>query len=161
MSDLVHVKGLDQLARVLAELPAKLERNVMRGALRAGMKPIQAEARHNVAVSSGQLRDGLKISVAAKGGTVTAKLRAGGKHGYIARWVEFGTRPHKIPGKLAIGGQVVTGVEHPGVRPRPFLRPALDARASEAVVAAAEYMKKRLAAKEGLDTADIDIEVQA
>jgi hypothetical protein len=38
------------------------------------------------------------------------------------------------------------------------MRPALDAQASAAVVAAAEYMKDRLATKHGLDTSDVVIE---
>jgi hypothetical protein len=37
------------------------------------------------------------------------------------------------------------------------MRPALDQQAQAAVIATAEYMKNRLATKEGLDTADIVI----
>jgi hypothetical protein len=41
------------------------------------------------------------------------------------------------------------------------MRPALDGQSSAAVVAAGEYIKKRLATKHGLDTADINIEAEA
>ena len=165
MADSMHVTGLSDLQQFLDTLTPKLEANIMRGALRAGMKPVQTDAKARVEVVSGQLRDGLKISTRIKGGTVMARLRATGKHAYVAHWVEFGTAPHYIKPKkakaLAVAGGFSEVVHHPGARPYPFMRPALDSQAQNGVVAAAEYMKKRLATKEGLDTADIDIEVEA
>ena len=93
---------------------------------------------------------------------MTANLKATGAHAHVAPWVEYGTKPHTItakPGKaLAIGGMYVHAVDHPGARPHPFMRPALDSQAQPAVIAAAEYMKARLATKHGLDTAHIRIE---
>lgn len=160
MADL-HIKGLADLQKMLDTLPAKVEANILRGALRAGMKPVQADAKANAAHASGLLRDGLKISTKLKNGKATATLRASGKHGYLANWIEFGTAAHRISGKdggmLSFGGGFVRSVEHPGSKARAFMRPALDARANDAVVAAAEYIKKRLSSKHGLDTADINI----
>ena len=147
-----HVKGLADLQKFLD----------MRGALRAGMKPIVAAAKENAAVASGKLRDGLKVYTRIKNGVVTAKLRTTGKHAFIALWIEFGTSAHRIKGKkggyLAIGGGYYKSVEHPGIKARPFMRPAIDGQAQNAVVAAAEYMKKRLENKHGLDTSDVVIE---
>lgn len=158
MSDLTHVKGLDALQKFLDTLPAKMERNVMRGALRAGMKLVQEEAKANVGVISGELRDGLKVSTSAKGGVVMSRLRATGKHGFVARWVEFGTVAHTIKANaLAFRGRFAKSVEHPGAKQKPFMRPALDNKAQEAVIAAGNYIKNRLATKQGLDTADIEI----
>lgn len=188
----VHVTGLADLQKLLDTLPAKLEANVMRGALRAGANVIKEQAKVNVPVGkpgtrnaerygayAGALRDSIRVGARIKGGTVTAYIKAGGKtkggaDAYYATMVEFGTKPHYITingsGKeagranyrsLVIGGQFVGPyVAHPGARSRPFMRPAMDAKATEAVVAAAEYMKKRLATKEGLDTAEINIEVE-
>jgi hypothetical protein len=51
-------------------------------------------------------------------------------------------------------------VQHPGFQPKPFLRPALDAKAAEATVAAGNYIKYRLATKNGLDTSDVSVEVE-
>lgn len=159
----IHVKGLADLQKFMDTLAPKVEANVMRGALRAGMKPILAAAKSGAAVSSGVLRDGLKITTKKRYGKVTASVVSLGKHGYLARWLEFGTRPHTITAKkggalLIAGSTFITSVEHPGSRPHPFLRPALDSRAQEAVVAAGNYIKKRLATKHGLDTAGITIE---
>ena len=159
----IHVTGLSELAKFLDELPTKLQNNVMRGSLRAGMKVIQDEAKRTSAFvdRTGQLRAGLKIGTTSRGGTITASLKAKGKHGYIARWIEYGTQPHVIKAKdvrLAFGGGYFQSVNHPGIKPSPFMRPALDGQASNAVIATAEYMRERLATKHGLDTADILIE---
>ncbi len=159
---LVHVKGLSDLQAFLDQLAPKVERNIMRGALRAGMKPIQEDAKQHAAVASGLLRDGLKISTRAKGGTVTASLKSTGKHGFLAHWIEFGTTAHTITAKnmksLSVGGMFFQSVDHPGAKAHAFMRPALDARAQDAVVAAGNYIKDRLSTKEGLDTSDVMIE---
>ena len=164
MADDIRVKGLSELAAFLDALPQKLAKNVLRGSLRAGMVVIQTEAKATAAFSdkTGKLRKGLKVSTRVKGGTVTASLKATGKHGYLAQWVEFGTAAHRINAKkggaLSFGGGAVQHVDHPGQKARPFLRPSLDARASDALVAAAEYMKERLSTQAGLDTSDVLIE---
>lgn len=164
MSDLVHVKGLSELNTVFDQLADKLRKNVMRGALRAGMKPIQQDAKAHAAHASGEMAKGLKISAKIKGTVVVASLQSKGKHGYMAKWVEFGTAAHRISAKdggaLAFSGGLVQHVDHPGEAARPFMRPAMDARAADAVVAAAEYIKYRLSTKHGLDTEDIDIGVE-
>lgn len=193
MSDL-HITGLADLQKMLDTLPAKLEANVMRGALRAGAKVISTEAKRLVPVHSGALRDSIRVSAKIKGGRVIASVKAGSKEtkktvttkpgggisvGYqnpfYAHFVEFGTAAHfvksekkkdfvLVPNKrassgfakrLSITSQI--GKMHPGAKAHPFMRPALDARAQDAIVAAGEYIKKRLSTKEGLDTSDIEI----
>jgi HK97 gp10 family phage protein len=162
VTDLVHVKGLKELTALLQSVPAKLEKNVLTGALRAGAKVVQIEAKANVPVATGTLRDGLKVSARTRNGTVTAKVKATGKHAHIAHWLEYGVAAHQITAKsggwLFFGGLFAKSIDHPGFQPRAWLRPALDSQATPAVVAAAEYMKKRLATRHGIDTADIEIE---
>ncbi len=41
----INVRGLADLQKFLDQLPAKLETNVMRGALMAGLKPIEQDAK--------------------------------------------------------------------------------------------------------------------
>lgn len=159
----VRVKGLSELNQFLQQLPAKVERNVLRGALRAGAKPVRQEAQARAPVDTGTLRAGIVIKGSrGKPGTVAVKVVATGKHAYIAPWLEYGVAAHQVVaakgGWLFFGGQYAKAVNHPGIAPRPFMRPALDTQAGAAVVAAAEYMKKRLATKHGLDTQDVEIE---
>lgn len=166
MGDLVNVKGLADLQKMLDQIPALMERNVMRGALRAGANEVKKEAqtqlKSNGSVKSSTLLNGLKVSTAAKGAQVTASVKVKGKHAYIARWLEYtGAAPHVIRPKnakaLAVAGKAVNKIEHPGFKAKPFLRPAMDIAAATAVVAVGEAIKKRLATKHGIDTADVDI----
>lgn len=157
MQDTIHIKGLTALGKALSELPLKLERNVLRGALRAGQAPIRDHARENAAKATGELADGLRVSTSSKGGKVYATLRTGGKHGFIAPWIEFGTSAHMIKprrpgGKLRLkDGRVVSSVVHPGSRAIPFMRPALDTQKNAAVLAVANYIRNRLATQHGID----------
>jgi hypothetical protein len=135
----------------------------MRGALRAGHEPGEAgsAAQHpapSARLSSLQGFD-LKVGTRKSGSNVIAYLRRDRRrHAFVARiLLEFtGAKPHLIKPltrkALAMGGVAFSSVQHPGFKPKPFMRPALDTQRRGAVVAAAEYMKQRLATKEGLDT---------
>jgi HK97 gp10 family phage protein len=155
----VHVKGLRELSAAMQELPAKLERNVLRGGLRAGANVIKPVAQSNIQSQSGRLAASLRVGTGTRGGRVTGYVRT---RLFYAPFVEFGTQSHTIePGArraLSIGGLFVASVDHPGARPHPFMRPAFDSQATAAVVAMAEYIKARLATKNGIDTAHIMIE---
>lgn len=183
MSDEIRVKGLEQLNDFLQQLPANVEKNVLRGALRAGAQVVQAEVKQLVPVSppntenarlyggyEGALRDSVRVGVIARAGRVIASVKAGGKSknskadAFYAMWVEFGTAAHNIVAKskrgLFFAGGFARHVMHPGAKPKPFMRPALQMAAQRAVVAAAEYMKKRLATKHGLDTSGVDVRAE-
>ncbi len=169
----VHIKGLQELYAALQTLPAKMEANVLRGALRAGAKVMEAEAKRNVPVSPpnqenqrlyggrmGLLRDSVRVSVRLRRGQVLATVKAGGKvkgggEAYYATWVERGTAAHFIPSRkrkgLTVNGGVYAGVMHPGARPKPFMRPAFDTQHTAAAEAAREYIRGRLAEKHGID----------
>lgn len=158
MAEEFAVKGLVELQRFLDQLPEKLQRNVMRGALRAGMNVVKPAAQANIRSVSGELAKGLKIGTRSQGTTVIARLRATGPHAFVGHMLEFtGAAPHEIlpavAGSLVLGGFFYEAVQHPGFTPRPFMRPALDGEAQRAVVAAAEYIKTRLATKEGIEAA--------
>ena len=157
----VNVKGLSELQAFLDQLPAKIEANIMRSAMRAGANVILKEARANVPEKTGLLRAGLKVSTRSRRGVVTATIRAGGKHAYIGKFVEYGTAAHFIKPKKAkslfIAGIMRNGVDHPGAAPKPFMRPALDSQAGAALEAVGEAIKKRLT-KQGLDASGVDVE---
>lgn len=152
------VKGLADLQRALDQLPAQIEANVMRAALRAGAKVVAEQARANISSHSGLLAASVRIGTRVKNGKAQAYVRAGGRgkkgqtSAFYAHMVEHGTAAHVIkarpPNKLlAIG---VAKVDHPGAAKRPFLRPALDQQAMAALEAMRETVRKRLATKHGL-----------
>jgi len=108
---------------------------------------------------------------------------------YYANMVEFGTKAHFISVQesekpinirqsirqgrvvrasmttvnrnvLKIGNKFVgPTVYHPGSKSHPFMRPALDAKANEAVNTVARYIRDRLESKEGLNRY-IDLEFE-
>jgi len=164
MTEFVHVKGLAALQKMLDQVPVELEKKIMRTALRRGMQPILDDARLNAPKDTGLMAEGLKLSTVVKNGAIVARVRAGGKHGFIAYWHEYtGARAHTIKAKdsrgLVVGGHVYRQVEHPGMKPHPFMRPALDKNAQASVMIVGEYIKKRLSTKKlGFDAADVLLE---
>ena len=166
MSEIISVKGLMDLQKFLDLLPQKIERNIIRGALRAGAVVIKDAAKEACPVGepsdinrqkyggyAGALRDSIRVSTSHKGKMIYSHVKAGGKTKkgadvYYAHIIEFtGAAPH--PNR---------GVIHPGMDAIPFMRPAFDKTNAAAVIAVGNYIKNRLATKHGLDTADIVIE---
>lgn len=175
MAATFEVKGLKELNKFLQQLPAKVETNIMRGALRAAAKPVMEAAKANAPTGepsesarkryklyNGALRDSIRISsrIDRRNKQVKARVIVGGKSKktgadvFYSHIIEHGARPHSVKK----GGK--GPVTHPGLSPRPFMRPALDSQAGEAIKAAGEYVKKRLMTKHGIDTSDIIIEVE-
>lgn len=170
MDALQHVQGLAELQRTLDALPAKLEANLLRGALRAGAKVLADEAKRRVPVLHGDLKKSIRVSVRINRrlGRVEAVIKAGsGKKAlatylsggrqmvrsatpWYARLVEKGTRPHSIKPRKARAlalqgkGRTVEAVDHPGARPKPFMAPAFDAKATAAINAFADYLRRRV-----------------
>lgn len=158
MTQQIQIKGLAELQAALDTLPAKIQANIMRGALRAGAKVMATAAKDAVPVRTGNLKSTIRVGTRNQGHTAMARIIAGrvgvkGKaSGFYAHMVEFGTAAHRIEAKpgsmLAIGYRAVN---HPGAKPQPFMRPALDNNAQAALAATREYVRTRLATKHGLD----------
>ena len=160
----VGVKGYAELQEALNQVSPKIEANIMRGALRAGAVLIQKEAKAGAPKKTGTLVAGIKVSTANRYGRVSATVKTTGKHAYLAPWLEHGTAAHNIQPKkkkfLSFGGIVMAAVMHPGIKGKPFMRPAMDNKAGPALVAVGEYIKRRLD-KEGINSArSVQIEVE-
>lgn len=161
------VKGKAEVQRFIGQLPGEIERKLLRGAGRAAANVIAEEAKER-SISS-EVRDAIKTRVSASDGRVVAKVQVRGPGAYIAPWLEYGTSEHFIsvdPSQsggrtvsrinqlakeegtshsLVIGGEFVgTTVLHPGARPHPFLRPALDIKANAAIAAAQAYINSHV-----------------
>lgn len=154
-TQLTDIKGGAELQRFLKQLPGKVEKNIMRGAMRAGANVIRDEAKRLAGETkdTGALQKSIRAGSRARGGEVTAYIRAGGKKVYFGRgqnrrgtdvWyahlIEYGVRPHSI-------GQG----EHPGFEANPYLRPAIDDKQQEAVSAITDYIRNRLRTQHGLN----------
>lgn len=163
-SENFNVQGLKELQNMLEQLPIRIEKNIMRGALRAGANVMRNAARQEAPVDDGTLKKSIKTtSPNIKKGDVTVRVET---DLYYARMIEFGTasyytgngrtvgKHYKIPkltkGKrrlkkaLNFGGVMVNSAVHPGIKPQPFMRRAFDGSSSEAVAAFAQYVATRL-----------------
>lgn len=164
----VNVTGLKELDALLKTLPANIQKNVMRGAIRAGLNEIGGIAKEVLTssghVKSGDLRKSIRVSFKRKSeklGWMRGHLLAGDKKAWYSHIIEFGSgsfyagtgtgsvkAPYEIKARtrksLFFGGKMRESVIHPGVRPSPFMRPAMDSGQTRAIDRFAEYVAKRL-----------------
>lgn len=153
-------RGGADVRRFMQQLPAELEKKVLRGAARAGGKIILEEAKDRSI--SHDVDEALVLRSKAEAGRITVKITLRKGWGYsVGRWLEYGTSPHFISvhederggmgirrinkltkdGSLVIGGKYVGDtVFHTGAQPHPFLRPAFDIKGAEAKAAAQAYI---------------------
>lgn len=174
------LKGGNGLQAFLASLPANLERNVLRGALKAGADEIAEGAREGC--RSAEVREAIQTTSRLEKGLVTAKVQTKGEGAYLAPWLEYGTDPHFIsvdeayrggrtvgrinrleraattegrdgPSRTLIinGKPVGSTVHHPGAKPYPFMRPAVATREAAAIAAVGEHIRAKLT-KTGLSS---------
>ena len=168
--------GGPELLKVLDQFPDNIERNVLRGGLRAGAKPIQQRAKTIVRRKSGKLAKGIVVGSRTEQGQPRGYVKLKGPHSFIGVFLEWGVRAHLIKvsdedraklgkmtrrgfrrfgmktinkmrraGSLLIGKNFVGPVvDHPGFAPMPFMRPALDQGAADAVKAMGEYIANRV-----------------
>jgi hypothetical protein len=159
---MVTVRGRQEVRDYIASAPEQLTK-LLRGAARAAAKVVAEEAKSR-SISS-EVAGAIKVATRTDEGRIVALVQVKGDGAYIAPWLEYGTAPHFISvddsqrqgmsvgrvnkslkeGSLIINGQFVgSTVFHPGARPFPFLRPALDAKEREAIAAAQTYINARV-----------------
>lgn len=157
---------------------------VYRDEARTNVNSISGDLAKSIRVSTRIDRKARAVTGKVKAGAT--KKNPGG---FVAHFVEFGTQPHfiKVPEdekrinyrrsrklgvvtreslstinrrSLKIGSNFIgPTVMHPGAKPKPFLRPAFDTKSRAAIKKAGEYVKRRLSTKHGLNTKDVNIEV--
>jgi len=158
---LVTVQGLSDLQKMLDELPAKIEANIMRGALRQGANVYRDRARANAPVGkTGKLKKSIKVKTTLRKGKAVSQIVAGGGDAFYAKFVEFGTAsfyegngrtvgaPYKIEPKnrkaMKFGDVFTESAVHEGVRPTGFMRRAFDGGTSEVIEEVAAYVRMRI-----------------
>ena len=169
-ASVTRMTGLKELNDFCDLFPARLRKGAIKSGLSKGAAVLRDEARIRAPKDTGKLARAIKSSRPDdnRDGTVSVKVRLRGDHAYLGVWHEFGTAAHaitakvgkdgKAPGALQIGGEFVSGtVLHPGTAPRPFLRPAFDAKANDAALAFAKQVRAYLHNKSGF-TAPVTLE---
>jgi hypothetical protein len=157
------VRGEAAVRAYIAGIPAEMEEKVLRGAARAAATVVADEAKARSI--SAEVAAAVKVATRKETDRMVAKVQVKGEGAYLGPWLEYGTSPHFISvdesqrggmsigrinqkyneGSLVIGGEFVgSTVFHPGARPHPFLRPALDIKHAEAIAAAQGYINTRV-----------------
>lgn len=175
MSKDFPVRGLAELDRFLAAFPKKMQTAAYRQALTAAAAPIRDEAKLRAPRKSGRLAAGIKTGSPRKNqdGSFQVSVRLTGPDAFVGHFIEYGVSPHliakavgggrgrvalrkavgdgqKIGGVLKIGDDYVSGViSHPGFAAHPFMRPALDLKADEAIQAFADRIRAYIEGKTG------------
>jgi HK97 gp10 family phage protein len=157
----ISISGLADLQKMLDELPAKIEANIMRGALRQGANVYRDRARNAAPVGkTGKLKKSIKVKTTVKRGKAVSQVVAGGGDAFYAKFVEFGTAsfyegtgrtvggPYKMNPKrkeaLKFGDIFSETAIHQGVRPTGFMRKAFDGGTTEVIDQVADYIRMRI-----------------
>ena len=158
------VRGQREVKVHFASLRALTE-DMLRGAARAGARVVQREAKR-LSINDIVAKN-IIVTEPEATGLIVVRITVRRKRWVtsLAHWQEWGTDPHfvqisaedgggrsakrvnKLVGQnvLVIGGNFVAGtVWHPGARPNPFLRPALDNTEREAVAEMQGYINSRI-----------------
>lgn len=161
------VRGKSEVKAFIDAIPGKMA-SVLRGAARAGAGVVADEIKQRT--PSDDVRDNLRVRTKAGDGQIRVTIDV--KPGWgrsVGLWLEYGTSPHFISvdasqragrsvgrinqqaksedagHSLVIGGNFVGAtVFHPGARPQPTFRPALDTKEAEAIATAQAYISARV-----------------
>lgn len=167
----ITVTGLDQLQRALQQLPERLAKNVLRGAVAAGAKVIRDEARRRAPIYNGPdgtvprgvIRRAIyasssrQLTTALSQGYIVnvrsgKKYQAVGKKGrnadaFFAPWVEYGhyVVPRRPSGVTVRAHRAIYRTSKGQfVAPRPFMRPAFESKKEEALKVIKDYLTQRI-----------------
>lgn len=164
---MVTVRGRSERDAYMRALPSAITR-MLRGAGRVGGRVIAEEAKQRSA-SADVAGDVVVKTRNDEGKIVVTVTIKPGFNWSRALWLEYGTAAHFISvddkqrggrgirrinqqlreaggdGSLVIGGKFVGAtIWHPGAKPHPFLRPALDIKEADAIQAAQSYIDARV-----------------
>jgi HK97 gp10 family phage protein len=155
----VKIKGLSELLAQLNSLPERIERNVVRAALRYAVQSTFLKAvapnipigkprkdRSGRFVFGGDLAKSLRLRTINKEGRPSVGLTIGNRKVWYAHLIEKGVSPHTIKGRpfLFFGSRRIREVTHPGFEGRFFMKRAFEGNETKAVEAFKEYLQKRL-----------------
>lgn len=125
----VEIKGLEELIKNLNSLPEKIEKRVLRAAVRQGANVIKKKAQEYVPIDKGDLKKSIKVSgEKAKPGVIAFKVqptdnKKKGISVFYGRFQEFGTS------KMAA---------------KPFMRPAYDEAGEDVINKVIDTVKSKI-----------------
>jgi len=149
MSSDTKLIGFDDLNFYLNNFADKVEKRILKTSLSAGAIVIKKQAKKNAPRRTGTLRKAIKHK-RLKGNRASVRIfvdrgKKSKNDGWYAHIIEGGARAHKIlprKGKgISIGGRVLTETDHPGIKARPFMKPAFESKYKEAIISAGKRLR--------------------
>jgi len=154
---MIKLEGTDKLMAAIKQALLKHKVEDVRKALKRGAMILVDKAKNSIRRSeSGVLKNSIKIlpkfrgapSVLYVGPRVKRRRRSKGEKANIqdspfyAHFVEYGTAAHNLgfKGKFV----EVKGRDHPGAKPKPYMRPAFDTAGQQALNIAMEDIGKMI-----------------
>ena len=121
------IDGIKEARKAFKELSDKMQRGVLRSALRASARPVVKDAKARVPVRTGALKKAIGVAVTVKTTEATASV---------------GIRRGKRGGPATYAHLPELGTKHSPAKP--FLRPALDSKKNAVVNTLAGALKKQI-----------------
>lgn len=152
------ITGDRELKKKLASLPQAMQNKIGRQALAEAAKAYRKEIRANTPKDTGALRKEIRFKIRRTQRGQYRGIVGATKQGYVARFIEYGTGPHRVPNefvgsrrnkrrnkaKIVIDGQVYSNANVGGVRPQPFIRPAFKRATPQILKTVRLYVWKRV-----------------
>lgn len=145
------LEGFDELAKGLGRLNVDLRKKIVRRGVSKMAQVTRKRMRQLAPRRTGNLHKNLKYTVRRdRRGGFTAKVGAFNT-AYYAKFLEGGTKPHKITsrkvkkgkiGGLKLGFAVYKQVDHPGASKKPFIEKAFNQSQDQAIKEAGDLMFK-------------------
>jgi HK97 gp10 family phage protein len=128
-TDMLNLRGADELKAMLKQLPEKLGRKIERKAMVVATEAVHTEVLRRVPTKHGDLKASIKVKVRKKRQQYIGSITAGGEKAYHAQFIEYGFvhTGHKIKGK---DGKPTSRGHVPG---RKFMRGAIASKAQSVV----------------------------
>jgi HK97 gp10 family phage protein len=144
---IVRIEGAEQIMAALKAAEDEAAR-ILDDAVQAGAEIIRKDAAERAPRRTGALARSLHSEKTKHTRTRVEFGVSWDKDHYYGASLEVGAQAHEITPDTAqallIGGEFVSSVQHPGISPRPFLRPALDSKADEAEKVVGEKLRRAL-----------------
>lgn len=144
----IKVRGLDEVEEVLDQLPDRVSRNVLTASLRLGARVIAKAAAENLRASPSVDSGLLSVSITSRARRKSKGGRAVVSVGAARKAVQV-RRKGRAESVKAVPSRYAHLVEFgtKNMPAEPFMRPALDEKAVEAIRVIGEAMAKRIDAE--------------
>lgn len=135
----LKLEGMDQVFRQIDQLSNDLKQKLEKEAVKAGLEPIEDEAVRLAPVGmTGNLANSIKTQVRRVNGGLYGRVIAKAPHSHLVEYGFWWTKKLKSGWKkryFYVG-------DPSGIGPRPFMRPAIEAKADQAVEAVTNKVRE-------------------